>query len=128
MNFTNFTNYFYSYESLYILALIVIIILNLIFLNANPTILLISNMVVIIVYFIMTNRNDKKILAITAINFAFWGIIIESFIIKKSNFALTYKKQTQFKYLYVPSWLFTVYIIFVIASLYTYECYKLLLE
>ena len=85
-------------------------------------------MVVIIVYFMMTNRNDKKILAITAINFAFWGIIIESFIIKKSNFALTYKKQTQFKYLYVPSWLFTVYIIFVIASLYTYECYKLLLE
>jgi hypothetical protein len=127
MNFHNFSKYFCSNESLYILALIVIIILNLIFLSDKPNILLLSNIIVIIVYFIITKRNDKKILAITALNFAFWGVIIESFIIKKSNFALNYKKQTQLNFLYVPSWLFTVYIIFVIASLYTYECYKLLL-
>jgi len=127
MNFNNFSKYFCSSESLYILGLIVIIILNLIFLSDKPNILLLSNIIVIIVYFIITKRNDKKILAITALNFAFWGVIIESFIIKKSNFALNYKKQTQLTFLYVPSWLFTVYIIFVIASLYTYECYKLLL-
>lgn len=128
MNLKNFINYFYSCESLYILALIVIIILNLVCLSEKPNILLISNILVIVLYFIITKRTDKQILAITALNFAFWGIIIESFIIKKSNFALSYKLQSQLKYLYVPSWLFTVYIIFVIASLYTYECYRLLLE
>jgi hypothetical protein len=127
MNFNNFSKYFCSNESIYILALIVIIILNLIFLSDKPNILLLANIIVIIVYFIISKRSDKKILAITALTFAFWGVIFESFIIKKTNFALNYKKDTQLDFLHVPSWLFTVYIIFVIASLYTYECYLLLL-
>ena len=127
MNFNKFSKYICSNESLYILVLIVIIIFNLIFLSDKPTILLVSNILIIVLYFIITKRSDKKILAITALNFAFWGVIIESFIIKKSNFALNYKKHTQLNFLYVPSWLFTVYIMFVISSLYTYECFRLLL-
>lgn len=127
MTASNFIKYVCSNESIYILALILIIILNLILLSATPYVLLVTNILVIMVYFIITKRSDKKILAITALTFAFWGVIIESFIIKKSNFALNYKKDTQLYFLYVPSWLLTVYIIFVIASLYTYECYRLLL-
>ena len=127
MNIKKFGDYICSLESVYVLGLIVITILNLILFSNFPHVLLTVNVLAIIVYFILSRRKDKWILLAAVLNFAFWGVILESFIIKKTNFALKYRKDTRFGFLYVPVWLFTIYIVFMIASLYTYECFKRLL-
>ena len=128
MNIDKFTNYFCSLESIYILGLIVVSIINLILLSDYPVYLLIVNIIAIITYFVISQRKDKKILLIAVIHFAIWGVIIESFIIKQTNFTLKYKTKTKYDFLYVPSWLFTIYIIFMISGLYTFNCFKLLLS
>ena len=107
-------------------ALIIINILNLIFLSENPKLLLLANVILLLVYFIISKRSDKKILLIAAINFAFWGILLESFIIQKTNFSLRYK--INMGVLYVPGWLFTIYMIFLIAAIFTYNSIKHLLN
>ena len=83
LNFEKFLNFLRKRESLLVFGLIIINILNLVFLSTKPHLLLISNVVLLCVYFIISKRPDKKILLIAAINFAIWGIILESFIIQK---------------------------------------------
>ena len=122
LNFEKFLNFLGKRESLLVFALIIINILNLVFLSTKPKLLLISNVVLLCAYFIISERPDKKILLIAAINFAIWGIILESFIIQKTNFALRYKMNMGV--LYVPGWLFTIYMIFMIAALFTYNSIK----
>lgn len=128
MNIKKFGDYFCSLESVYVLGLIVITIINLILFSSLPQVLLAVNILAVIGYFVLSQRKDKWILLAAVINFAFWGVILESFIIKKTNFALKYRKDSRLSFLYVPAWLFTIYIVFVIASLYTYECFRLLLS
>ena len=122
LNFEKFFNFLGKSESLLVFGLIIINILNLVFLSTKPKLLLISNVVLLCVYFTISERSDKKILLIAAINFAIWGIILESFIIQKTNFALRYKMNMGV--LYVPGWLFTIYMIFMIAALFTYNSIK----
>ena len=121
------SKYIGSRESIYVLLLIVLTIINLIVFSKQPMTLLGINIVVIVLYFSITQREDKAVLLLACVNFAFWGIILESFIIKNSNFALKYRLGSNMEGLYVPAWLFTVYIVFVIASLYTYDFYKTIL-
>ena len=89
----------------------------------NNTVLLPS---ILVLYFLLSNRPDKLIVAIAALNFAFWGVILESFIIQKTNFALQYKENMGV--LYVPAWLFTIYVIFLISAIFTYDSIKALLK
>ena len=71
------SNYVSSRESIYILALLFITMINLIVFNTKPLLLLLVNIVAIIVYFIISQRKDKTIVIITCVNFAFWGVIFE---------------------------------------------------
>jgi hypothetical protein len=126
LNFKNFFNFLGKRESLIIFGLIIINILNLVFLSTKPHLLLIANVVLLGAYFLVSQREDKKILLIASINFAIWGIILESFIIQKTNFALRYK--INMGILYVPGWLFTIYMIFMISALFTYDAIKQLVK
>ena len=113
-------------ESILVLSLVFITIVSLIVFNNNPLYLFLVNALLLIGYFILSKREDKKVIALGAINFAFWGVLLESFIIKKTNFTLKYKQDMGF--LYVPAWLFTIYIIFMISAIFTYDCFKVLIK
>lgn len=113
-------------ESILVLILILVTIISLIIFNSNPFYLFLVNALLLLGYFILSKREDKKVIAFGALNFAFWGVLLESFIIKKTNFALKYKQDMGF--LYVPAWLFTIYMIFMISAIFTYDCFKILIK
>ena len=113
-------------ESILVLTLVLVTIVSLIVFNSNPLYLFLVNALLLVGYFILSKREDKKVIALGAINFAFWGVLLESFIIKKTNFALKYKQDMGF--LYVPAWLFTIYMIFMISAIFTYDCFKVLIN
>lgn len=113
-------------ESILVLTLVLVTIVSLIVFNSNPLYLFLVNALLLIGYFILSKREDKKVIALGAINFAFWGVLLESFIIRKTNFALKYKQDMGF--LYVPAWLFTIYMIFMISAIFTYDCFKVLIK
>ena len=124
MKLEKISEYIGSTESIYILLVILATVVNIIVFNKKPHFLLLINIAILILYFLVSKRKDKKIIIFASLNFAFWGILIESFIIKNSNFALNYRLGTNISGLYVPAWLFTIYIVFVLASVYTYNFYK----
>ena len=113
-------------ESILVLTLVVVTIVSLIVFNSNPLYLFLVNALLLIGYFILSKREDKRVIALGAINFALWGVLLESFIIKKTNFTLKYKQDMGF--LYVPAWLFTIYMIFMISAIFTYDCFKVLIK
>ena len=113
-------------ESILVLTLVLVTIVSLIVFNSNSLYLFLVNALLLVGYFILSKREDKKVIALGAINFAFWGVLLESFIIKKTNFALKYKQDMGF--LYVPAWLFTIYMIFMISAIFTYDCFKVLIN
>jgi len=113
-------------ESILVLILVLVTIISLIIFNSNPLYLFLVNALLLVGYFILSKREDKKVIALGALNFAFWGVLLESFIIKKTNFALKYKQDMGF--LYVPAWLFTIYMIFMISAIFTYDCFKVLIN
>ena len=113
-------------ESILVLTLVLVTILSLIVFNNNPLYLFLVNALLLVGYFVLSERDDKKVIALGAINFALWGVLLESFIIKKTNFALKYKQDMGF--LYVPAWLFTIYMIFMISAIFTYDCFKVLIK
>ncbi len=113
-------------ESILVLTLVIVTIVSLIIFNNNPLYLFLVNALLLIGYFLLSKREDKKVIALGAINFAFWGVLLESFIIKKTNFALKYKQDMGI--LYVPAWLFTIYMIFMISAIFTYDCFKVLIK
>tara|TARA_B100001057_G_scaffold259660_2_gene259890 strand:- start:254 stop:634 length:381 start_codon:yes stop_codon:yes gene_type:complete len=126
MNYKNLFDFLKKQESILVLLLILISILTLILFSEKPIYLLVINIVILVLYFLLSNRPDKLIVAIAALNFAFWGVILESFIIQKTNFALQYKENMGV--LYVPAWLFTIYVIFLISAIFTYDSIKALLK
>ena len=113
-------------ESILVLTLVLVTIVSLIVFNSNPLYLFLVNALLLVGYFILSKREDKRVIALGAINFAFWGVLLESFIIRKTNFALKYKQDMGF--LYVPAWLFTIYMIFMISAIFTYDCFKVLIK
>ena len=117
-----FISTLFSKESLLFISLILLNTLNIILFYNQSIILLLNSIVLIILYLVLSNRNDKLILIISALNFAFWGTLLESFIIYKTNGELKYR--TKFYKLNIPLWLFTVYVIFMISALFTYNLFK----
>ena len=88
--------------------------------------LLLNGLVLLVLYFIISSRTDKKILILAMTNFTFWGVIAESFIIRNTNNALYYKDPT--KPFNVPLWLIPIYCLFCISAIYTYNIFKILFE
>ena len=126
LDYSKLVEFLGKHESILVLTLIIVTILSLIMFNNNPLYLFLVNVLLLIGYFVLSKRDDKKIIALGAINFAFWGVILESFIIKKTNFALKYRQDMGV--LYVPAWLFTIYMIFMISAIFTYDCFKVLIK
>jgi len=121
-NHKKFLSILFSKESLLFFNLILLNTLNIILFYNQPNLLLLNSIILILVYIVLSDRNDKLILVISALNFAFWGTLLESFIIYKTKGELKYRKT--FYKLNIPLWLFTVYIIFMISALFTYNLFK----
>ena len=122
----NVINYILGRESIYILLLVILNIINLCFFYKNKNVLLFNGLVLLVLYFIISSRPDKKILILAMTNFTFWGVIAESFIIRNTNNALYYKDPT--KPFNVPLWLIPIYCLFCISAIYTYNIFKILFE
>lgn len=119
-NYLETLNYAISKESLLIIFAVLANIVNILMFHDRPNLVLINGVMIIIVYFLLSNRNDKKELAFTLFHFSFWGILIESFLIHKTK-TLSYKNPN--KNLIVPLWLLPVYSIFVLGALHTYHIF-----
>lgn len=121
--------YFEFLSKLDSILIIILILVNLVTLTLfieTPMKLLLINIVLLLAYFLLTDRDNKMVLFLAAINFAFWGVVLEAFIIRKTNFALRYKMDMGV--LEVPAWLFTTYMVFIIAAVFTYDSFKVLLD
>ena len=125
MDFEKIHNIILSNESIYILILVILNIINIFILYKNKNLLLLNGLVLLCVYFFISKRQDKKILIIAMTNFTFWGVLAESFIIKNSNNSLYYRDPH--KPLNVPLWLIPIYCLFCITALYTYNIFKVFL-
>lgn len=119
-NYLETFNYVVSKESLLIISAVLLNIVNILLFHDRPNLVLLNGMMIIIVYFLLSNRNDKLELAFTLFHFSFWGIFIESFLIHRTK-TLSYKNPN--KNLNVPLWLLPVYSIFVLGALHTYHIF-----
>ena len=113
-------------DSILIIILILVNLVTLTLFIEEPMKLLSINIVLLLAYFLLSDRDNKMVLFLAAINFAFWGVVLEAFIIRKTNFALRYKMDMGV--LEVPAWLFTTYMVFIIAAVFTYDSFKVLLD
>lgn len=111
----------FSYESLLMLLVIILTIIVLVLFHKHPMLVFLINLVLILGYFVISKRDDKKILLVTLIHFSLWGVLIESLIIRKTNL-LEYKNKIN--NLNFPIWLFPAYGIFLLGGLYTYNLCK----
>jgi hypothetical protein len=109
-----------SKETILINTITILHILNLVYFHDSYKSFLIS-IFLIFVYFFISDRKDKKALALTMINFMIWGVIIESIIIHYTG-ALEYKNK--FLNSYIPLWLIPSYFFFVLGSLNFYNIFK----
>ena len=72
-------------------------------------------------YFDPKSTKEKNLIVITLVHFAFWGPLIESLLIHKSNL-LNYKHKELNNN--IPLWLPTAYALFAITTLFTYDLFK----
>ena len=117
----NIIKYILDYESVLILSIILLSILNL-FINYNYQYRVLSiNFILICIYFILSKKTNKNklIIFVTMINFSLWGTLIEYLIIRNTNL-LKYNNITK-NIIQIPYWLFTVYCIFLLGALYTFD-------
>ena len=122
-NTNKFLNFILSLENIYILFLIILNILNLCIFYKNKHIILINGLILLGVYFYISERKDKKVLILSILHFSLYGVLTESFIIYKSGL-LKYKDPLLFN---VPLWLIPIYCLFTITAIHTYEFFKLLI-
>ena len=117
----NIIKYILDYESVLILSIILLSILNL-FINYNYQYRALSiNFILICIYFILSKKTNKNklIIFVTMINFSLWGTLIEYLIIRNTNL-LKYNNINK-NIIQIPYWLFTVYCIFLLGALYTFD-------
>ena len=117
----NIIKYILDYDSVLILSIILLSILNL-FINYNYQYRVLSiNFILICIYFILSKKTNKNklIIFVTMINFSLWGTLIEYLIIRNTNL-LKYNNITK-NIIQIPYWLFTVYCIFLLGALYTFD-------
>ena len=122
-NFNKNFNKIFSKESFLVLGTIILNTINLILFSENNKLLLLNSIIILGLYFYISERRNKKVLFITLIHFAFYGVIFESLIIKHTN-VLTYRNPE--KNLNIPLWLFPVYCSFALGALETYTIINLL--
>jgi hypothetical protein len=122
----NFLNFLSKRDSILIILLVLVNVLTLSMYSKTPIKLFVVNLVLLIGYFIITDRENKLVLLLAALNFAFWGVILEAFIIRNTHFAIRYKMSMSV--LDVPVWLFTTYMVFIIVAVFTYESFMVLLN
>jgi len=109
-----------SKETILINTLTILHICNLMYFHNSNKSFLVSTFLIVI-YFLISKRKDKKALALTMINFMIMGVLIESLIIHKTN-ALKY--ENTFMNTYIPLWLIPSYFFFVLGSLNFYNIFK----
>jgi hypothetical protein len=119
-------DYLLSLESVYVLCLIILNILNLCVFYGNKNMLFINGIALIIAYLIISKREDKKELLLSIVHFAIWGVLIESFIIDRTEQSLFYKDPNS--PLNVPLWLVPIYMLFCISAIYTYNLFKIIFK
>jgi len=125
LNIKKSVDFLFSIESIYILLLVILNIINLCVFYNNKHIILMNGIILLVIYFIISQRKDKNILLLAITHFALWGVLIESFIITKSNNTLYYKDPNPpFN---VPLWLIPIYCLFCITAMHTYNIFKILL-
>jgi hypothetical protein len=125
-DFLNYLNFLSKLDSILIIILILVNLVTLTMFIEKPIILFCINLALLAGYFLLTDRDNKIVLLVAALNFAFWGVVLEAFIIRKTNFALRYKMDMGV--LEVPAWLFTIYMVFIIAAVFTYDSFKVLMN
>ena len=114
----------FSKESFLVLALIIFNTLNLLLFSDN-TVILFNSILILSLYFYISDRKDKKILLLTLLHFSFYGVIFESLIIRHTN-VLKYKNPN--KYINIPLWLFPVYCSFALGAIETYKIFNLIIK
>jgi hypothetical protein len=124
LKINNVIDYILGRESIYILLLVILNIINLCLFYKNKNLLLFNGLLLLLLYFIISSRPDKKILILAMTHFTFWGVVTESFIIRNTNNTLYYKDST--KPFNVPLWLIPIYCLFCISAIYTYNIFKML--
>ena len=115
----------FNVESFLVLGLIIFNILNLILFSKDSQALLVNSLILLCAYFGSSKRYDKKVVLLSIIHFAFYGVIFESLIIKHSKL-LTYRDPHSS--LNIPLWLFPIYCSFALGALHTYEIFKVLIQ
>ena len=110
-------NYFLTYESQLLGLLILLHALNLIYNFNNNNSFLISSMLLVI-YFILSHKPNKFNYIKILIFFSITGVLIENFIISKTNLLIYSNK---FKQFHVPLWLLTAYSFFALGVIHLYE-------
>jgi hypothetical protein len=125
-NIKPFIQFLTNSEALLVYLLVALIFINIVYFSNYPIKLLGLNLLVIIIYFLLSTNKQKWIMFIAAINFAIWGTLLEALLIKTSHFALKYRKPITG--MFVPSWLISVYIVFAIGAIFTFDAFKVLLN
>ncbi len=116
-----------SRESILIFGLIIFNVINLIFFQNNDTLILINSLILLILYFNLSKRdyNDKKIILFSIIHFSFYGVLLESLILRYNN-NIFYRNPS--KPLNLPLWLIPTYATFCLGSIFTYDFFKIILS
>ena len=116
-----------SRESILVFSLIILNVINLIIFQNNDTIILINSLLFLILYFYLSDRdyNHKKIILFSILHFTFYGVLLESLILRYNNNIL-YKNPS--KPLNLPLWLIPTYATFSLGSIFTYDFFKMVLS
>ena len=127
MNSKKIFKQLHSRESILVFSLIILNVINLIIFQNNDTIILINSLIFLILYFNLSDRdyNDKKIVLFTILHFSFYGLLLESLLIRYNN-NIIYKNPS--KPLNLPLWLIPTYATFCIGSIFTYDFFKMVLS
>ena len=114
-------NFIISKENILVTLVILLHILSIMFFHNSIWSSVIS-FLLLVVYFINSNRTDKPVLLFTMISFGIWGTLLEAFIMYKTNFCLKYRKTLNG--LNFPLWLIFVYPFYVLGATHTYAFFS----
>ena len=117
MDKKSISEFIFSRENLLIQGILSLNVLSLLKYHNNYKAFILS-IILLLIYFIFSNRSDKIITILVMIHFSFWGVLGESFIISKTG-CLKYKYPA--KNLNIPYWLIVTYPLYVLFILHIYR-------
>jgi len=90
----------------------------------NTSYCLIFSLAILVLYFVLSKKKNKKQLFFTMMHYSFWSTLIESYIIYKcNNKCLKYSCNSSG--INIPYWLFITYHFFVLGVLHFYKIFGL---